>query len=196
MVALESHGDVFTDAIWPPKPSLYGFWIVFTEGYWYLEYFWHQFGNSVYLGTAVTFLTLLIGSLASFSIGRMRIRHGWLVIERGAVDLCDPGLVPGDPVLPDHAELRAEQQSVVGDRGAGDVRHALCDLHLPAIRQEHPARARRSGAHRRRHAAPDLFAHLSAADGAGTGRGRHLCAAPLVERISLPVPAACRTSRA
>ena len=50
-----------------------------TQGYWYLENFWHQFGNSIYVGVAVTFLTLLIGSLTSFSIGRMRIRHGWLL---------------------------------------------------------------------------------------------------------------------
>jgi multiple sugar transport system permease protein len=79
MVSLESHGDVFTDAIWPRQPSLASFWIVITEGYWYLEYFWHQFGNSLYAGFMVTFFTLLIGSLASFSIGRMRIRHGWLI---------------------------------------------------------------------------------------------------------------------
>jgi multiple sugar transport system permease protein len=79
MVALESHSDVFTDSIWPPHPSMASFWIVVTEGYWYLEYFWHQFGNSLYVGAAVTILTLLIGSLASFSIGRMRVRYGWLV---------------------------------------------------------------------------------------------------------------------
>ena len=79
MVALESHGDVFTNDIWPAHPSIESFWIVVTQGYWYLEYFWHQFGNSVYIGVATVFLTLLIGSLASFSIGRMRIRHGWLV---------------------------------------------------------------------------------------------------------------------
>jgi multiple sugar transport system permease protein len=79
MVSLESHGDVFTDAIVPPHPSFDSFWIVLTEGYWYLEYFWHQFGNSLYVGAAVTFLTLLIGSLASFSITRMRIRNGWLI---------------------------------------------------------------------------------------------------------------------
>jgi multiple sugar transport system permease protein len=79
MVALESHNDVFTDAVVPPHPSLASFWIVLTEGYWYLEYFWHQFGNSLYVGAAVTVLTLLIGSLASFSIGRMRVRYGWLV---------------------------------------------------------------------------------------------------------------------
>jgi multiple sugar transport system permease protein len=79
IVALEPHGDVFTNDIWPAKPSLESFWIVVTQGYWYLEYFWEQFGNSLYIGVATVVLTLLIGSLASFSIGRMRLRHGWLV---------------------------------------------------------------------------------------------------------------------
>ncbi len=79
MVSLESHSDVFSDSIWPTLPSLEGYWVVLTEGYWYLVNFWHQFGNSVYVGAATTLLTLLIGSAASFSISRMRIRHGWLV---------------------------------------------------------------------------------------------------------------------
>jgi len=78
-VALEPHGDVFTNDIWPAKPSLESFWVVMTQGHWYLEYFWEQFGNSLYIGVATVVLTLLIGSLTSFSIGRMRIRHGWLV---------------------------------------------------------------------------------------------------------------------
>jgi multiple sugar transport system permease protein len=79
MVSLESHGDVFTNEIWPATPSLESFWIVITQGYWYLEHFWHQYGNSLYIGVMTVFLTLFIGSLASFSIGRMRIRHGWLL---------------------------------------------------------------------------------------------------------------------
>jgi multiple sugar transport system permease protein len=79
MVSLQPHGDVFSDQVWPAHPTLEGFWVVITQGYWYLEYFWHQFGNSLYVGAAVTLLTLLIGSLASFSITRMRIRNGWLV---------------------------------------------------------------------------------------------------------------------
>jgi len=78
-VALESRGDVFTNDIWPARPSFDSFWIVATQGYWYLEYFWHQFGNSLYVGVITVFLTLLIGSLVSFSIGRMRLRHGWIV---------------------------------------------------------------------------------------------------------------------
>jgi multiple sugar transport system permease protein len=79
MVSLESKGDVFTNTIWPDKPSADSFWIVITQGYWYLEYFWHQFGNSVYIGVATVFFTLAIGSLASFAIGRMRIKYGWLL---------------------------------------------------------------------------------------------------------------------
>ena len=79
MVSLEGHADVFSDHIWPPAPSLEGYYVVFTQGYWYLENFWHQFGNSIYVGVAVTFLTLLIASAASYSISRMRIRHGWVL---------------------------------------------------------------------------------------------------------------------
>jgi multiple sugar transport system permease protein len=79
MVSLEGHDDVFSSRIVPAFPSLHGYWLVITEGYWYLEYFWHQYANSVYLGVAVTFFTLLIGSLTSFAISRMRIRHGWVV---------------------------------------------------------------------------------------------------------------------
>ena len=78
-VALEAHGDVFTNDIFPSKPSLESFWVVITQGYWYLEYFWRQFENSVYIGIATVFFTLAIGSLASFAIGRMRIRYGWMV---------------------------------------------------------------------------------------------------------------------
>ena len=79
MVSLEGHDDVFSSRVWPADPSLHGYWLVLTQGYWYLEFFWHQYANSVYLGVAVTFFTLLIGSLTSFAIGRMRIRHGWVV---------------------------------------------------------------------------------------------------------------------
>ena len=78
-VSLEPHGDVFTNDIFPKNPSLESFWIVITQGYWYLEYFWRQFENSIYIGVATVFFTLSIGSLASFAIGRMRIRYGWLV---------------------------------------------------------------------------------------------------------------------
>jgi multiple sugar transport system permease protein len=79
MVALQPHGDVFSSTTYPVNPTMNAFWIVVTEGFWYLEHFWHQFGNSVYMGVMTVFFTLLIGTLTSFAVGRMRIRHGWLV---------------------------------------------------------------------------------------------------------------------
>ena len=79
LISLEPEGDVFTDHIWPRVPSVESFWGVLTQGHWYLEHFWHQFANSLFLGMMVTFFTLLFGSMTSFSIGRMRIRHGWMV---------------------------------------------------------------------------------------------------------------------
>ncbi len=79
LISLEPEGDVFTDHIWPRVPSVESFWGVLTQGHWYLEHFWHQFANSLYIGAMVTFFALLFGSLTSFAIGRMRIRYGWLV---------------------------------------------------------------------------------------------------------------------
>jgi multiple sugar transport system permease protein len=79
MIALKDSGDVFTEHIFPVRPSLDSFGVVLTEGHWYLQNFWRQFSNSVYISVITTLLTLLLGTLTSFSIGRMRIRHGWVV---------------------------------------------------------------------------------------------------------------------
>jgi len=79
VIALDSHDDVFAGAIWPEHPSLHSFVVVVTQDFWYLANFWHQFGNSFYVGLMVMFLTLLIGSLASFTVGRLRLHNGWML---------------------------------------------------------------------------------------------------------------------
>ena len=79
LIALSEDGDEFTGTVWPSDPSFESFEVIWTEGYWYLENFWHQFGNSCLIGLAVMGLTVLVGSLASFGMGRMRLRKGWLL---------------------------------------------------------------------------------------------------------------------
>jgi multiple sugar transport system permease protein len=81
LIALDEEGDEFTGSIWPPDPSFESFRAIWTEDYWYLENFWHQFGNSVYMGVATMVLTVLIGSLASFALSRMRLRKGWIITD-------------------------------------------------------------------------------------------------------------------
>jgi multiple sugar transport system permease protein len=91
MVSLESEGDVAVTTIWPSRPSAESFWVVLSEGHWYLEAFWHQFGNSVFLAAMVTLLVLVIGSLTSFSISRMRIRNGWMITNAALLTYVIPG---------------------------------------------------------------------------------------------------------
>jgi multiple sugar transport system permease protein len=81
LMALDADAAEFTGSIWPPDPDLDSFRSVWTEDYWLMAHFWHQFGNSIYLGVATMVLTVLIGSLTSFSLGRLRLRKGWIVSD-------------------------------------------------------------------------------------------------------------------
>jgi multiple sugar transport system permease protein len=75
MIALDpEEGEIeFAGNIFPPEPSLEGFRRAATQQARYLENFWYQLGNSLYIGLLTMFLTVLIASLASFAMGRMRL---------------------------------------------------------------------------------------------------------------------------
>ena len=79
LIALSEDGDEFTGTVWPSHPSFEGFRMIWSGDFWFLEHFWHQLGNSIYIGVATMVLTVLVGSLASFAIGRMRLRKAWLL---------------------------------------------------------------------------------------------------------------------
>ncbi len=83
LIALDrDEGDIeFAGIIWPPDPSLHSFYTVVTQGYWLLEDFWRQFGNSFFIALMTMVLTVSIGSLASFALARMRPSHGWLLVN-------------------------------------------------------------------------------------------------------------------
>jgi len=97
-IALESHSGIFGGSIWPEDPTLEAFRVVVTEDFWYLERFWHQFGNSFIVGLAVTFLTLVIASLASFTVGRMRLRNGWMLTNAALMTYVIPASFLAIPI--------------------------------------------------------------------------------------------------
>jgi multiple sugar transport system permease protein len=78
-VSLQEREEVLSNSVTPVAPSLHAFETVFKEAYWLLEHFWGQMGNSFYIGVIVASLTLMIGTLTSFTISRMRIRNGWML---------------------------------------------------------------------------------------------------------------------
>ena len=79
LVALQQKEDVFSTNLFPAAPTGDSFLAVLHESFWLLANFWRQMGNSLFIGVTVAFLTLAIGSLTSFTIGRLRIRRGWLL---------------------------------------------------------------------------------------------------------------------
>ena len=105
---------------------------------------------------ATSALTLAIGTLDQLRHRPHAPAQRLAGQQRRPADLRDPDVVPGDPVLPGDAELWPVRPSLGGDLRRGHLRHALCDLHLPAIRHQHPDRTRRGGTHRRRVALADL----------------------------------------
>jgi multiple sugar transport system permease protein len=92
LIALDpEEGEVeFTGNIWPPEPSLDSFRVVLTQDDRYLEDFWQQFGNSLYIALLTMVLTVLIGSLASFAVGRMRLSKGSLVTNAALLTYAIP----------------------------------------------------------------------------------------------------------
>jgi multiple sugar transport system permease protein len=81
LIALDpEEGEIeFTGNIWISEPTLEGFVEVVRQEARYLEDFWHQFGNSLYIGLSTAALTVLVGSLASFAVARMRLPKGTLL---------------------------------------------------------------------------------------------------------------------
>jgi multiple sugar transport system permease protein len=92
LVALDpEEGEIeFDGNIWTPEPSLESFRAAVTEEARYLEHFWHQFGNSLYIGLATMVLTLLIGSLASFAVSRLRPSRGSLLTNAALLTYAIP----------------------------------------------------------------------------------------------------------
>ena len=106
LIALKGESDVFSDEVFPADPTLESFKVVVTQSHWYLEHFWHQFRNSIFIAAMVTLLVLTIGTLTTF-LGRPDADPQRLACHQcRIVDLHDPGLVPGDPVLSDYEALR------------------------------------------------------------------------------------------
>ena len=60
LFALSSKDDAFSGELWPSHPTLNNFRIVFEEKHYFLNHFWRQLGNSLFIAIAVGVITLVI----------------------------------------------------------------------------------------------------------------------------------------
>jgi multiple sugar transport system permease protein len=78
VVALDPGGhNEFTYDLWPPHPTLAAFTALCSAEVEDVRDIWPEFANSLLIGGAVMVLTVLVGSLASFAVGRMRLGSDW-----------------------------------------------------------------------------------------------------------------------
>jgi multiple sugar transport system permease protein len=78
LVALDPGGhNEFSYEIWPSHPTLGVFTSLWNADDEDIRDIWPQFANSIMIGLAVMTLTILIASLSSFAVGRMRLGRDW-----------------------------------------------------------------------------------------------------------------------
>ena len=79
MLSLTPLSDSFAGRFWPENPTLENFRIVFTEDHFFLQDFWRQLWNSIFVAVATMVMVLVVASLASFAIGRLKLRYGHVI---------------------------------------------------------------------------------------------------------------------
>src|SRR3546814_15726439 len=73
-VALTPGSGVYSSDLWPRQPTLDGFIKVFTQDHFYLEHFWQQIWNSLFIGVVPSVAVLAIGPIKRFAIVSIRLR--------------------------------------------------------------------------------------------------------------------------
>ena len=158
-----------------------------------MEHFWHQFGNSLYMGAMTVLFTLLIGTLASFAIGRMRIRHGWLITNAALLTYVIPASFLAIPfyLIMQNYGLENNIWAVIAALVTFATPYAIFIFlnyaaSIPLELDEAVAST----------APPDagVLADLPAADGAGPGCRGNLCAAVCRGTNSSTNTCCCRTT--
>ncbi len=81
LFAISPRDTATSGRLWPKEPTLQNFDHVFNQKHFYLNHFWHQLGNSLWIAIAVGVITLVVATMAAFSISRLKVRGGRTVLN-------------------------------------------------------------------------------------------------------------------
>lgn len=81
LFAVSPRDTATSGQLWPTHPTLHNFEIVLTEKHFYLNHFWLQFWNSLFIAVTVGLLTLVVSTAAAFAISRLKVRGGRTVMN-------------------------------------------------------------------------------------------------------------------
>ncbi|QJC57179.1 Inner membrane ABC transporter permease protein YcjP [Polaromonas vacuolata] len=81
LFAISPRDTATSGRIWPKSPTLDNFEVVFMQKHHYLNHFWLQMWNSLFIAVAVGVITLFIATAAAFAISRLKVRGGRTVMN-------------------------------------------------------------------------------------------------------------------
>jgi len=81
LFSISERDSATSGRLWPKNPTIQNFEIVFERKHFYLDHFWVQLGNSVFIAAAVGVITLFIATCAAFAISRLKVRGGRTVMN-------------------------------------------------------------------------------------------------------------------
>jgi multiple sugar transport system permease protein len=85
LFAFSSKESAFSGNLFPTKPTLRNFSIVFNQQHYFLSHFWEQLWNSVLIAVVAGALTLFVATAAAFAISRLKVKGGRLVMNLALV---------------------------------------------------------------------------------------------------------------
>jgi multiple sugar transport system permease protein len=81
LFAISPRDTATSGRLWPKNPTLQNFDHVFNQKHFYLNHFWQQLGNSLWIALAVGAITLVVSTMAAFAISRLKVRGGRTVLN-------------------------------------------------------------------------------------------------------------------
>jgi multiple sugar transport system permease protein len=76
VLSISSQESMLAGKLWPDKPTLQNFQIVFNQQHYYLNNFWLQLFNSFLIAIATGLITLFVATCAAFAISRLKAPGG------------------------------------------------------------------------------------------------------------------------
>jgi multiple sugar transport system permease protein len=81
LFAISERDTATSGRLWPKTPTLQNFSLVFEQKHFYLNHFWLQLGNSLWIAVATGVITLFIATTAAFAISRLKVPGGRTVMN-------------------------------------------------------------------------------------------------------------------
>jgi multiple sugar transport system permease protein len=81
VLSISNQESMLAGKLWPDKPTLQNFQIVFNQQHYYLNNFWLQMFNSFLIAISTGLITLFIATCAAFAISRLKAPGGRTIMN-------------------------------------------------------------------------------------------------------------------